>query len=231
MIRPAWVLAIMILAGWVIGAIGTSITVCPPPSAFQHCGPATFYLAQNNGYVIYFHFYFQLGSSVFVTNSIEDVAFNALAVLILDRLADPSFNATRYFSIFIASALMGNILTLLEGPYYLSAGASGGIFGLYAAAFSYHWAEEKKIDIPTLGFFLMIFITSSFLFSNVNWLAHVGGSIAGFIAGPLLYYYLRNNLATFGSASQSLPISRLIAGALIAAFFLTVTLQFLFLFS
>ena len=163
----------------------------------------TNYLAQNNGLVVYFHTYWQLFSSILVTDSILDASFNALAVLILDRFIENSFNKSRYFMVFFFTAILGNILTLLQGPVYLSAGASGGIFGLFAGTFSYTWAAEKKIDGPTLGFFLVLFVGSSFILPNINWVAHLGGALGGFVAGPLLYRSVRNNAVRYENVSTS----------------------------
>jgi len=230
-VKPAWVLSMAILVGWIVGLLGSAARACPPTSLGIGCGGSiTDYLAQNNGYVIYYHFYYELGSSIFVTNSALDAAFNILAVLILDRFTPPPFNLTRYFSIFFASALVGNLFTLLLGSFFASAGASGGIFGLYAAVFSFYWMEDKKIDNTMLVLFLLIFLGSSFLVSNVNFVAHFGGALTGFVAGPLLYYALRKKLEVYAPITSSLFASRVIAGALITLFLLGTVLQFAFLF-
>jgi rhomboid protease GluP len=202
-VRPGWILALMILAGWLIGVLGDRLNACPPSLGSNYCFPITDFLGQNNAFVVYDGTYWQIFTSIFVTDSIVDAGFNALAVLILDRFIEPALNKPRYFLIFFLCAFLGNLVTLLQGPQYASAGASGGIFGLFAATFSYSWAVERKVDFATLGFFLVLFIGSSFLLPNINWLAHVGGSLGGFIAGPLLAYSMRNNLAKFERVSQS----------------------------
>lgn len=162
--------------------------------------------------VIYYHAYWQLFTSIFVTSSPLDALLNAIAVIILDLFLSRFFNRSRYFAIFFFSAILGNLLTLLQGPLYSSAGASGGIFGLFAASFSFTWAEEKRIDKATLVVFVVLFLASSLPLQgnlDVNWVAHVGGSIGGFIAGPMLYYSLRRqisdySLESFRSANQKL---------------------------
>ena len=184
-IRPAWLLAGLILLGYVIGIVGDLFTVCPQ-SLPSICEKATYFLAQNNSIVVYLHQYYQLFTSILVTDNPLDAGFNLIAVLIFDRLTDDVFNKTRYFLIFFLTAFLGNLLTLFQGPIFASAGASGGIFGLIAAAFSYSWAKERRIEISTLAFFLLIFIGSSFLISDVNYVAHLGGAIGGFI--QVLYF-------------------------------------------
>lgn len=224
-LRPAWLLASAIFIGWVIGAVGSN--VCPSSATGPDCPNAALLLAQNNGLVIYDHLYFQLGSSIFVTSSLLDAAFNLLAVLILDRFTPPTFNTTRYFAIFFGTALVGNLFSLLSGPNYSSAGASGGIFGLYAAVFSFYWAEDRKIDITMLVLFLLIFVGSSFLIPNVDYLAHLGGAITGFICGPLLFNSLKKDLSSYALSTTSLARSKLIVLVLISASYIGIAIQFL----
>lgn len=177
--------------------------------------------------MIYFHTYWQLFSSTLVTDSILDAAFNALAVLILDRFIENSFNKSRYFLVFFLTAILGNVLTLFQGPYYASAGASGGIFGLFAGTFSYTWAAEKKIDGPTLGFFLVLFIGSSFILPNINWVAHLGGALGGFVAGPLLYRAVREKAVRYENVSTSTSLTNFSVAVLIALMTIFSAVQFI----
>ncbi len=202
-LRPGWVLAGLIVLGYFIGLVGDLFSVCPKSIPSFCPATATDLLAQTNGIVVYLHQYYQLFTSIFVTDSPLDAGFNAVAVLIFELLGDEAFNMTRYFLVFFSTAILGNLLTLLQGPQYSSAGASGGIFGLIAALFSYSWAKENKIEVTTLIFFLAIFLSSSFLEANVNYVAHLGGAIGGFIAGPLLYRNLKPKLGDYMGLSKS----------------------------
>lgn len=223
-VKPAYFLVGLIMLGWILGIIGDQVNVCP----FGECATATYYLAQYNLLVVNYHQYYQLFSSIFVTDSIEDAAFNSVAVLILDRISDSSqFNTTRYFGVFFFSAVLGNLLSLVAGPNLLSAGASGGIFGLYAAIFSFSWAEEKRIDKGTLGIFLIIFIVSSVL-PDVNYYAHIGGAIGGFIAGPFLYGMLAPKIQSFSQSSDSSNATKAVMAGLLIALTIATILQFYF---
>jgi rhomboid protease GluP len=201
--------------------------VCPQ-SLPSICDKATYFLAQNNSIVIYLHQYFQLFTSILVTDSPLDAGFNLIAVLIFDRLTDDVFNKPRYFLIFFFTAFLGNLLTLFQGPNYASAGASGGIFGLIAAAFSYSWAKERRIEISTLAFFLLIFIGSSFLIPDVDYVAHLGGAIGGFAAGPLLYKNLRQSLADYAETSKSSKVTEFTTFAMISGVAIVSIIQFAF---
>ncbi|MDA4111523.1 MAG: rhomboid family intramembrane serine protease [Thaumarchaeota archaeon] len=215
-VRPAWLLAFLILLGWMIGIVGDQFKVCPG-SLPSICRSATYFMAQNNAIVAYLGQYFQLFTSIFVTDSPLDAGFNAIAVLVIDRLSEDTLNKSRYFLIFFFTAIVGNLFTLIQGPYYpASAGASGGIFGIIAAIFSYSWSKEHRIETTTLIFFVFVFLGSSFLIPDVNWVAHLGGAIGGFVCGPLLYLSLKNKQSDVLEASRSTQLTNLATGGLIA---------------
>ncbi len=193
----------MILAGWVVGLIGDALTVCPP-TITNSCLSATDYLAQDNALVVYAHQYYQLFTSILVTDSPLDAGFNAIAVLILDRLTEDNLNKTRYFAIFFSTAVVGNLLTLLQGPAYASAGASGGIFGIFAALITFSWLKEKSVNVYTLFLFLIIFLGSSAL-PDVNYVAHIGGALSGFVAGAILYQIVKPTMTEYSMAYDSDP--------------------------
>lgn len=219
-----WILAIAIFLGWVAGRIGDAYEVCPP-SIPDSCLNATVYLAQNNGIVVYLHQYYQLFTSTLVTDYTPDAGFNIIALLILDRLTYDNFSKAEYFLVFFFTAIVGNLLTLLHGPFYASAGASGGIFGIFAAIISYSWIKEKRIERVTLVFFLIVFLGSSFFLQNVNWVAHLGGAIGGFVAGPLIYYFEGPGSETLNSSTNR--HLNTLTGSLILVFTIGSAIQFL----
>lgn len=213
----------MIFIGWLIGTIGDNIAVCPP-SLLISCLPASDYvatnfLAQNNALVVYYHQYFQLFSSMLITDSPVDFLFNAIAVLVLDLITEDNLNKTRYFAVFVSTALIGNLLTLLNGPNYASAGASGGIFGIYAALITFSFLKQKKMDIPPIALFVVIFVGSSIL-PGVNYLAHLGGAIGGFFAGYLIYESVKPTITEYSMAYNS--TKRTVAITCIAFLLITV---------
>jgi rhomboid protease GluP len=232
-IRSSWILVAVIVAGYIIGVATETIVdmhACQnisPLLVGPNCPSLLNFLVQQNSLVVYNHAYFELFTSIFVTNSDLDALLNALAVIILDLFVSNYFNRTRYFAIFFSTALFGNLLSLLQGPLVSSAGASGGIFGLYAASFSFNWAEQKRIDKTTLTVFVVIFLASSLATDiSINWVAHLGGSVAGFVAGPLLYYSLRNQISEYSLTTERSKNTKVIL-ALIALLVVGSIAQFL----
>jgi rhomboid protease GluP len=153
--------------------------------------PLTYLFIQENSQV-YGGYYWQLLTSLVVAPpfpfplGVIDVLFNAIAVVWLDGLLSGTFKARTYYAIFILAGLSGNLLSLASGPGEASFGASGGIFGLLAAAVSEDYAGEGRINYVLLLWFIAIFTMSSFTIPYVNWVAHLGGAVFGLAAG----YYL-----------------------------------------
>lgn len=226
--KPGYVLTAAIVLGFIIGEIGDSVHLACYLDPIS-CPTLTDLLAQQNS-MVYSHAFWQLFTSIFVTDSFADAALNAIAVLIIDYFLPDTFNNTRYFSIFFLSALLGNILTLAEGPFYASAGASGGIFGIFAATFAYYWTENKKIDFATLVLFLALFFGSIYFVGPnvVNWVAHLGGSIGGLIAGPILYLSLGKDATRFEVNSRSSKISEVLLALAVVFMLVGSLIQFLF---
>jgi membrane associated rhomboid family serine protease len=177
-------LAIFIVAGLAIGLVATVISV-------QGTSLINYLIQDNslvlNGWVV------PLVTSIFVAPpfangyplGIYDVLFNALAVVFIDRLVSNAFSARQYYIVFLATAIFGNLLTLVYGPNFFSFGASGGIFGLIAAAVSFDYAKSRRINSSLVMWFAIVFVLSS-VGGNVNWVAHLGGALSGLFAG----YYI-----------------------------------------
>jgi rhomboid protease GluP len=125
--------------------------------------------------------YWQLFTSMFVHVSIEHIVGNMLFLLIFGLRAEEMFDVKEYLSIYLLSGLAGNLLTLLFGPFMVSAGASGAIFGMFGATIIYMRRAFNQSIIAALIFaflFLMINIGQ-----GVNVLAHLGGLVVGLLFG------------------------------------------------
>jgi membrane associated rhomboid family serine protease len=129
----------------------------------------------------------QLLTSVIVAPPIalglEDVGFNAIAVVVLDGYLSAVYDPLEYFATFTATAVFGNLFSLLAGPGQVSFGASGGIFGLLAGLVTFDYATQRRVSYTLLLWFAFIFVFSSFFLGNVDWEAHAGGAILGFAIG------------------------------------------------
>jgi len=182
-------LAIAIAAGLLIGIPFYFITISYAPSApyFQNGQtPLVDFLAQFN-VIVFSGWIVPIFTSIIVVvpgiQGLTDVAFNAFAVIWLDGLFRASYTAREYYYVFILTGVVGNLLSLFlfPGPT-ISFGASGGIFGLLAGAVTVDHARNGKFNQSLVIWFFFIFIISTFT-GGVDVFAHLGGAVAGLIAG------------------------------------------------
>ncbi|MDH5447908.1 MAG: rhomboid family intramembrane serine protease [Candidatus Bathyarchaeota archaeon] len=140
------------------------------------------------GYAV-FHYgwWWQLITSMFVHVDIVHLASNTFFLLIFGLRAEELFTDTEYYTVYLASGLIGNLLSLFLPPLTVSAGASGAIFGLFGAVIVYLRKVVGRSVMGALLFaFMFLLITVS---AGTNILAHFGGLVAGLGIG----YWLAKN--------------------------------------
>lgn len=146
--------------------------------------------------------YWQLFTAMFVHVNIIHLLGNMFFLLIFGLRAEELFSIQEYFLVYFLSGLAGNLLTLLFGPFAPpSAGASGAIFGLFGACTIYirRAVGQSIIGALLYSFFLLMMSTGQ----NVNYLAHLGGLIAGLLIGYVLA--ARRKLRMIYEYSHSFP--------------------------
>ena len=126
----------------------------------------------------------------------------------------------RFVGIYAVSILSGSFLVMVIDPGQLTVGASGGIFGLMAAAFLI--ARSRGLDelATQIGFFVILNLVITFGANNISVGAHIGGLIGGGIAALLVAQLDRRRIAN----AKAIEIAALVGmcvvavvGALIAA--------------
>ncbi|GAB4286269.1 MAG: hypothetical protein Kow0081_4270 [Candidatus Dojkabacteria bacterium] len=137
-------------------------------------------------------------TSNFLHIGIFHLVINMLALFQLGQLVETFYSSRKVLITYVLSGLTGSIFTYLwalltDEKIFLSIGASGAIFGLlgllvggtlkssrYTAALPFSIQDFY----PTI--FLAIIIS---FFPNINWMAHLGGFLAGFA----LSYVFKNS--------------------------------------
>jgi len=136
---------------------------------------------QYNLFVLEYGWFWQLVSAMFVHNNIVHIGGNMFFLLIFGLRAEEMFKPHEYLLIYLLGGLVGNVVTLLMGPYVLSAGASGAIFALFGAVTIY---VRRAVGQPIVGALMFAFLLLIFSAGiGVNILAHLGGLIVGLLFG------------------------------------------------
>ena len=131
----------------------------------------------------------RLFTSMFLHIGLMHLAFNGYALFIFGLEMERLYGPDRFITIYILSGLFGSLASFASrGPYVLSAGASGAIFGVigvHLAFFMIHrqtfqFARQRMMNtLLIIGINLFL----GFTIPGIDNLAHLGGLIAGFVMG------------------------------------------------
>lgn len=146
------------------------------------------YMMEGNGY-------YRLFTSMFLHFGIDHLANNMVMLAAIGWNLEYEIGKIKFLIIYLGSGLAGNILSALGdiiiGEYAVSAGASGAVFGIIGALLYVVIRNRGRIGtISGRGLVLMIILSLYYglTSSGVDNLAHIGGLVAGFILGVLLYW-------------------------------------------
>ena len=122
----------------------------------------------------------------FLHSGIFHLGLNMLALYFLGTLLEPAIGTGRFLGIYVLSILGGALGVALIEPEAGAVGASGGVFGLMAAAFLI--ARQRGLDAlaAQIGFFVLINLVFTFSYPNISIGGHLGGLVAGGAAAMLL---------------------------------------------
>lgn len=112
------------------------------------------------------------------------LAFNMMALHQLGTPLEYVFGKVRFIVIFLFSLLTGSIASSLFLVNTYSIGSSGAVFGLFGAMI----AAGNRIGVEAKGIYAIVAINFAlgFTIGGVDWHAHLGGLIGGFLITKVL---------------------------------------------
>lgn len=118
---------------------------------------------------------------------IGHIAFNMYALYICGRVLEPMLGRSRFLALYLVSALGGSVAVLLiSSPLSPVVGASGAVFGLFAALFVL--MRSRGIPVVQIGILMAINLAIGFIFPGISWEAHVGGLVVGAASAAVFAY-------------------------------------------
>jgi membrane associated rhomboid family serine protease len=122
----------------------------------------------------------------FLHSGLFHLAINMFVLYILGRMLEPAIGTGRFVAIYVISILGGALGVAVLDPHEITVGASGGIFGLMAAAFLI--ARQRGLDelASQIGFLVVLNLVITFSVPNISIGGHVGGLAAGGLAALAL---------------------------------------------
>jgi len=130
--------------------------------------------------------WWRLLTSGLVHYSLLHLAFNMFILYQVGQVLEPAAGRLRFALLYVVSIVGGSAGAILAEPNAFTGGASGGVFGVAAAAtLALH---RRGIPFWQTGFgpLLAINLALTFLLPNVSIGGHIGGLAAGLVAGEVM---------------------------------------------
>ncbi|MDW5593809.1 rhomboid family intramembrane serine protease [Conexibacter stalactiti] len=141
---------------------------------------------------------------------------NLVALLILGGVLSLSVGPLRMVLVYAAGLLGSSFSVLVFDPHSLTVGASGAIFGLAGGALLIGWRQRRIWLLLFAAAWIVYSLSSTLFVPGISQAGHLGGLVAGALAGALLVddgARLRSEGAAAGLVAALLVI--LFAGALL----------------
>jgi len=129
-------------------------------------------------------------TGLFVHSSLFHILFNMWAVWIFGRMLENLLGTWRFVALYFLAGLGGDLAVTLLSPLTPVVGASGAIFGLFAAFF----VIQRSLGYNAVQLLVVMGLNLVVGFlpgTAISWQAHVGGIVLGLLTG-LVFAQTRN---------------------------------------
>ena len=129
--------------------------------------------------------YWRLFTVALVHGGLTHLFFNMFSLLVLGNPVEAALGKARFLVIFFVSLLTGSLASVYLNSYpHISVGASGAVFGLFGD-FS---AMRKMISEGVRDIYVIVGLNFvfGFVLGGVDWRAHLGGLVGGYLATAIL---------------------------------------------
>ena len=127
--------------------------------------------------------YWRLLTSGFLHANLPHVLFNSWALWIFGPLVEQMFDRWRMLGIYLAGLFGGSALVMLFNWDRPTLGASAAVLGLGGAMVGAMTARGVSLRSNNLVGILVINLLLPLLFPGISFWGHLGGIVAGFLAG------------------------------------------------
>lgn len=120
------------------------------------------------------------------------IVLNLYTLWLMGRILEPVLGRPRFLALYLISAFGGSVaVLLLSNPYIPVVGASGAVYGLFAALFIVMRKTGGKVTgiAALIGVNLVISFVPG---ANISWQGHVGGLVVGAACAAVFAYLPRH---------------------------------------
>jgi membrane associated rhomboid family serine protease len=142
--------------------------------------------------------WYRIFTSSVVHFSLIHIGFNMLVLWQVGRILEPAAGRVRFTLLYLVSVVGGAAGALLMDPQALTGGASGGVFGVAAAATLIMHRRGVRFWDTGFGPLLVINLLFGFFVPNISMGGHIGGLVAGLLATEAMLQARRTNQPKLG---------------------------------
>ncbi len=129
---------------------------------------------------------YRLVTSAFVHYGTAHLLLNMWALYVLGPPLEMLLGRLRFGALYVLSMLGGSTLVYLITLNTATAGASGAIFGLFAATFVA--AKRLNLDMRWVVAVIVVNLVFTFVARGISWQGHVGGLVTGAVVAAAYVY-------------------------------------------
>jgi membrane associated rhomboid family serine protease len=134
--------------------------------------------------------YYRIITSMFVHLGPLHLLMNMWALWIVGRAVEAALGPLRYLILYFLAGIGGSVSVMLFSPFPGGAGASGAIFGLFAALF----VILRRLGQDTSALIPLLVINALFsLAPGISLAAHAGGFVTGGVVAAVMAYSPRQH--------------------------------------
>ncbi|MCW2901591.1 MAG: Rhomboid family protein [Streptosporangiaceae bacterium] len=149
--------------------------------------------------------YERLLTSAFLHYGPVHLLFNMWALYVVGQPLELWLGRLRFAVLYLMSALGGSVFVLLFSPLNTNtAGASGAVFGLFAAVFVV--ARRMRFEAKGIMFLILLNLLITFTFPGISWQGHIGGLVTGAVLAAAYAYAPRARQALI-QASATIAVA------------------------
>ena len=130
--------------------------------------------------------WWRIFTSSFVHFGFLHLFFNMLLLWIIGQLLEPGAGPVRFSLLYVVSVAAGSAAALIVSPLAFTGGASGGVFGLAAAATLVMYRQGMRFWDTGFGPLLIINLVFDYFTPGISIAAHIGGAIGGLLAAEAM---------------------------------------------
>lgn len=154
------------------------------------------FLGANNRSLVLSGEFYRLLTSAFLHGSILHLAVNMYSLWIIGSQVETYIGKVKYLIIYLLSALMGSVFSIVFLENSLSVGASGAIFGLMGSLLYFGYHYRLYLSNALTGQLIPIIVLNlvlGFISTGIDNAAHIGGLIGGYLSTMIVGLKYKSN--------------------------------------